>query len=278
MEKFLRIYKPPIEAFLDEFLKKKEKELSKINPWGRDALRRLRVFVKRGKTLRGALVILSYLLKQKKVSQEAIAAAAALELAHSSLLIHDDIMDEDFWRRGRKTIFAQYAALAPKRKKARHFGESMGICAGNLGFFLAFEILPERLRPVFTKELVVVDVGQMQDVYFVSGGRISRAEVLRMYRYKTARYTFSLPFLMGGILAGLPLSSLRKLEKFGELCGIVFQLRDDELDGSSNVRFLKGERRKFEKKALAALAALKLPQDKKRLLEAAFLFAGARRR
>ncbi len=278
MEKFLRIYKSRIEVCLDEFLKKKEKELSKINPWGRDAIKRLRVFAKRGKTLRGALVILSYLLKQKKVSREAIAAAAAMELAHSSLLIHDDIMDEDFWRRGRKTIFAQYAALAPKRKKARRFGESMGICAGDLGFFLAFEILPERLRPVFAKELAAVCTGQMQDVYFVSGGRAGRAEVLRMYRYKTARYTFSLPFLMGGVLAGLPASLLEELEKFGELCGIVFQLRDDELDGSSNARFLKGERRKFERRAVAALKKLNLPRDKKRLLEAAFLFAGARAR
>ena len=224
MEKFLRIYKPRIEAFLDEFLKEKEKELSKINPWGKDVLRRLRVFVKRGKTLRGALVALSYLLKQKKVSREAIAAAAAMELAHSALLIHDDVIDEDFWRRGRKTIFAQYAALAPKRKKARRFGESMGICAGDLGFFLAFEILPERLRLVFTKELAVVCVGQMQDVYSISGGRVSRAEVLRMYRYKTARYTFSLPLLMGGVLAGLPASLLKELEKFRkEQCAPVFQ-------------------------------------------------------
>ncbi len=276
MEKFFRIYKPPIEVFLDGFLKEKEKEFFKINPWGSDALRRLRVFAKRGKTLRGALVILSYLLKEKRASREAIAAAAALELAHSSLLIHDDIMDEDFWRRGRKTIFAQYVALAPQRRTARRFGESMGICAGDLGFFLAFEILPQNLRPLFAKELAAVCVGQMQDVYSISGGQVGRAEVLRMYRYKTARYTFSLPLLMGGVLANIRAPLLKKLEKFGELCGAVFQLRDDELDGSSNAPFLKGEREKFEQKALTALAALKLPQDKKRLLEAALRFAGGR--
>ena len=276
MEKFLRIYKPRIEVFLDEFLKKKEKELAKVNPWGKDALERLRVFAKRGKTLRGALVILSYLLKEKKVSQETIAAAAALELAHSSLLIHDDIMDEDFLRRGRKTIFAQYVALAPNRKKARRFGESMGICAGDLGLFLAFEILPRNLQPLFAKELVAVCVGQMQDIASAGRNKLKKRDILELYRYKTARYTFSLPFLMGGVLAGLPGSLLKKLEKFGELCGIVFQLRDDELDNSPNRRLLKGEREKFEKRATVTLAALRLPADKKSLLEAAFRFAGGR--
>ena len=49
-----------------------------------------------------------------------------------------------------------------------------------------------------------------------------------MYRGKTARYSFSLPLATGALLAGRP--DLRdSLFEIGELAGLAFQVRDDEL-------------------------------------------------
>lgn len=70
----------------------------------------------------------------------ALAAAAAMELLHSSPLVHDDIMDNDLPapRLGH--------GLCPVREAragsmAAAFGRSMGICAGDVGFFAAWDIL-----------------------------------------------------------------------------------------------------------------------------------------
>ncbi len=106
-----------------------------------------------------------------------VRAAAALEIFHSALLIHDDIMDNDRLRRGFRTIFAQYENLGTRGRAGdpERFGRSMGLCAGDVGFFIATDIvarLPleaERrtaLQALLARELAYVGLAQMQDVTF----------------------------------------------------------------------------------------------------------------
>ena len=168
-------------------------------------------------------------------------AAAAMEIIHSSLLIHDDIMDNDRLRRGGRTIFVQYEQAGRRARAAdpAAFGRSMGICAGDVGYFLAWEILSglaldaERkveLLALVSRELSYVGLAQMQDVAFSAFPRIpSRDDVLALYIYKTARYTFALPLMAGALLAGAPAVERRKLCELGERLGVIFQVRDDEL-------------------------------------------------
>lgn len=58
---------------------------------------------------------------------------------------------------------------------------------------------------------------------------MSLDDVLRVYRYKTGRYTFSVPLSLGALLAGADEGVRGALEEVGELLGVVFQIRDDEL-------------------------------------------------
>jgi len=91
---------------------------------------------------------------------------------------------------------------------------------------------PVRLRLVtlLGQEIAKVGVAQMADV---ANGHSSRAateeEILAVYRYKTGRYTFSLPLMLGAILAEADASIVETLSAWGELQGIVFQIRDDDL-------------------------------------------------
>jgi geranylgeranyl pyrophosphate synthase len=48
-------------------------------------------------------------------------------------------------------------------------------------------------------------------------------------RHGTGRYTFSLPLMIGGLLAEQSEQTLNLLEMVGERMGIIFQLKDDEL-------------------------------------------------
>ena len=136
--------KPFISRELRRLLEERRADFSRINAWGPDAGSRLRSFASRGKMVRGGLLLLGYEMHAGRAAPAAVArAAAALEIIHSSLLIHDDIMDNDRLRRGARTVFAQYEQMGRGRHAAdpARFGLSMGICAGDVGYFVAWDIL-----------------------------------------------------------------------------------------------------------------------------------------
>ena len=116
---------------------------------------------------------------------------------------------------------------------AYHLGQSLGICAGDVGFFLAFEILSKlkikgriyrEILRLFSQEISYVGLAQMMDVYYgASKGSISEQDILKLYLYKTGRYTFSLPLMTGALLAEQPKRTL----------SIIFDLRGDPSRSSS---------------------------------------------
>jgi geranylgeranyl diphosphate synthase type I len=125
-----------------------------------------------------------------------------------------------------------------------------------VGFFLAFEMLsrltsapgpggagsrrgsaaaapPERawkILGLWAKELTAVGLAQMEDVALGASSRTGgEKEILNLYRYKTARYTFSIPLATGAIAAGRGPETVSGLEELGEDLGILFQMKDDEI-------------------------------------------------
>lgn len=224
---------------------------------GVDAANRLADFASRGKMLRGSLVRLGYELitRHEAVEPDATAirlAGAAMELFQSGLLVHDDIMDRDRVRRGFPTLHVGYESTLESGgyDDPPHYGEALGICAGDLAYFAAFQLLAElptgaartvRATLIAARELCVVGIAQMQDVvngavrpgsanpFRAAPTDPSEEDILRLYRYKTGRYTFSLPLALGCALAGGADADRLTLEQAGEDLGILFQLKDDEL-------------------------------------------------
>lgn len=244
MLSFFEDRKKDIREFLAELFERKRDEFSRINHLGGDLCGRLYNFSIQGKMIRGGLVSLGYSLFRgwrEEDKSRLVAAGAAMELFQSALLVHDDIMDRDTTRRGLSSIFYQYAKMADHQGMAEsyHVGESLGICAGDVAFFLAFEILaglevkPETYKKILalvSREIGYVGIAQMQDLYNgASPARVTDSEILKLYLYKTGRYTFSLPLMIGGLLAGADEGEIDKLAELGEETGIVFQIRDDEL-------------------------------------------------
>jgi geranylgeranyl diphosphate synthase type I len=108
-----------------------------------------------------------------------------------------------------------------------------------VAFFLGFQTLSAPPVPQATRaglaalcagELSRVAVAQMQDVAWGAGpDPAPEGEVLRLYTYKTGRYTFSIPLAAGALLSSCGPQPLAALEELGECLGILFQLRDDLL-------------------------------------------------
>jgi geranylgeranyl diphosphate synthase type I len=227
-----------LKPYLRNFLIQRRTSVSKVNQWGDDVMDRLEGFAGQGKMLRGGLVIEAARMFGRETDEAVLAAGAAMELVHASLLIHDDIMDRDVLRRGQPTMWAQYQRLGETQgvDRSTDFGQAMAMCVGDLGFFMAVQLLSQTqdkaaaMVHVFGRELPPCCYAQMEDVALsLSTAEPSKEQILSVYKYKTARYTFSLPLAVGAILAGADEILVEQLENFGEQLGILFQIKDDEL-------------------------------------------------
>jgi geranylgeranyl diphosphate synthase type I len=170
-----------------------------------------------------------------------VQAGAAIEIIQAALLVHDDIIDRDEMRRGRPSLHHEYGLKGRSlgTRDPVHFGEGMGICLADIAFFLAFELLstlpaPRSVRSeivaLWSHELCLVGLAQMQDLYLGETGAPVRADdIIRLYLYKTARYSFSVPLLTGAKLARVPRKMEERLDDLGESLGVLFQLKDDDL-------------------------------------------------
>lgn len=208
-------------------------------PVGARGLSMVRNMIAGGKMIRGMLVLMSAKMHGVPIIQELYHLAGAIELLHAGFLIHDDIMDNDFRRRNQDSIYYQYIKEGQQKHAANpeHYGVSMAMCLGDMVFFLVYEIIakriadPEKVQCVtayISQEVQHVGPAQMMDASY---GQIpedpTEDEIQRIYTYKTAHYTFSLPLILGGTFA--PSMKLETLKAIGKEMGIVFQLKDDDL-------------------------------------------------
>jgi geranylgeranyl diphosphate synthase, type I len=240
IREYVKDSKTRISASLKKELDRR-RHLSRIPAFGPDLIDTVYAFASSGKMLRGALVALGSDVYGKTVTDLHDTVGAAVELIQTFLLIHDDIMDRDETRRGAPSVYHRYVSHAEREGIADgyHLGESMGICVGDIAMVLAFEILSDldcdpalmnRMIRVSSREIALVGGAQMNDMYhgYTSSG-ITENMILELYRLKTGRYTFSLPLILGGLLAGHQEDELNDLAAYGEAVGIIFQIKDDEL-------------------------------------------------
>lgn len=197
----------------------------------------LEEFVFKGKLIRGTLFLLTVELLGQKITKDHIHIACAIELIHSSLLIQDDIIDNDYMRRGGKTIFALYEEKGKSVDAidAKHYGISIAILAADVSFYLAMELVSDlklssvgQLIRYLSQEIKTVALAEGIDSEFgQTPEEATIDEIYSVYKYKTARYTFSLPFVLACIVTGTDESTNNEFEELGEYIGTIFQMKDD---------------------------------------------------
>lgn len=225
-----------LKKFIIDYLDAKVQQAS--SPLALTAFERLRDFATRGKLLRGGFVLFAHDMYEGAELEDALRVATVMELSQSAVLIHDDIMDNDRLRRGHPSLFAQYEsdALHMGLKDPQEYGKSMGLVVGDLGLFMTYELMGDvkataGLMHVYSHIMTDLGIGQMFDYQFgMSTQERSLEEIRHMYALKTGSYTFVLPFLLGALLAGASESEQKKLKEITHHLGVVFQIKDDELD------------------------------------------------
>jgi geranylgeranyl diphosphate synthase, type I len=168
-------------------------------------------------------------------------AVAALELVHSSALVHDDVMDAAQTRRGRPAThigFADRHGGADLDGDGTAFGVGSAILVGDLALVWSDELLRRsgissdalaRARPVWDTMRTEVTAGQYLDLLRAAGGLPGPAGALTVARYKSAGYTVQRPLQLGAALAGAGPDALDTCTAIGLPLGEAFQLRDDVL-------------------------------------------------
>jgi geranylgeranyl diphosphate synthase, type II len=191
-----------------------------------------------GKRIRPYLVLLAYEAYGGRHSKDVLPIAAAWELLHACLLVHDDIIDRDTVRHGALNISGMYEVYYKKFGSDRsHYAASAALLAGDLLLSGAHELVlesaiaaEEKLRACtyLNEALFSVGGGELLDVEIVLQD-IKSARPEKIARHKTAQYSFEYPLLCGATLAGVSIHEKKKLQSFGTSIGIAFQLIDDVL-------------------------------------------------
>jgi geranylgeranyl diphosphate synthase, type I len=239
----LKNYKKILDPELKKYFDRKIKQSRRVDPLAGEAVKMIADFtLASGKRIRPAMVYYGYLASGGKDGPEIIEASMAIELVHSFLLIHDDIIDRDDMRHGVPTLHERYRKIgqriAPK-KNAEHFGNSMAMIAGDMAAAMANEIMfnakfpPELIIRALDKlqDIVYVTIpGEMLDVILEMKGKATEKEILRMHEGKTSRYTFEGPLHLGAILSGNGgENNLKAFTDYSLPLGKAFQVKDDIL-------------------------------------------------
>lgn len=241
-KQFLKEYIQKTDPLITKYLEGRIQEASEIGAVPKETMVRFLDLIRKGKKIRGALVVLGYQAAGGTDLEEIYDTSLFMEIVHAGALIHDDIMDNDALRRGEPSFHKQFEALAKERvihTTPRHYGISIAIPTSDVSFYLSCDKLITGKFPqdnvvkamnIYIHYLIRLGLGQILE--FANSGmeNLNEEEVLKALWIKSGEYTSLLPLHVGATLAGL--KDKKKLEAINEYArcfGWAFQIQDDYL-------------------------------------------------
>jgi octaprenyl-diphosphate synthase len=248
--------KSPVADELDIFEKKFKQAMKSKVP----LLDRVTYYIvqRKGKQLRPMFVLLSAKLFGE-ISDKTYNAAALVELLHTATLVHDDVVDNSYYRRGFFSVNALW-----KNKIAVLVGDfllSKGLLLSmDNNHFDLLKIMSEAVREMSEGELLQMEKARKLDI---------KEEVyFEIIRQKTATLIAS-ACACGAASIIDDKAMIDKVHLFGEKIGIAFQIKDDLFDyGNHEIGKPKGIDIKERKLTLPLIYALSKASssDKRRII------------
>lgn len=159
--------------------------------------------------------------------EQAVPAAAALELTHRTSLIFDDIQDKGKERNNQPTVWTIWGA-----DQAINAGLALS-CHARLALHrLTLRNVPNEkvlgIQSVLENAVIGLCQGQFMDISFVDSLSVGVEDYLQMVRGKTATL-FATSCVVGAMLATTQEDVVSLAREFGLNIGMAFQMRDDYL-------------------------------------------------
>jgi geranylgeranyl pyrophosphate synthase len=176
------------------------------------------LFSSGGKRIRPALALLTGSMLGAD-QDRLVKLAAAIELLHTATLVHDDLIDGAFLRRGIATLNAQWSPAAT-------------VLTGDYIFARAAKLAAETdsvsVMRIFAETLAIIVNGELTQM-FSSHGVAERSHYDRRIYAKTASM-FELATTAATLLSPVEDNFVDLSRSFGYEIGMAFQIVDDVLD------------------------------------------------
>mgnify|MGYP001486214591 FL=1 len=202
---------------VDNFIKKdliKEKTISGLYKY---------IFNSGGKKIRARLNLISSSANKHK---DRYKLASIIELLHTATLVHDDVVDDSPTRRGAKSVNNLWT-------------NSHGVLIGDYIYSKAFILMVEIENMKILEELAAatndISQGELIQLDAIKNLDISLNKLKKISYFKTGRL-FEAAARTGAILAKSNNSYINNMSASAKNLGILFQIRDDLLDYSINLK------------------------------------------
>ena len=177
-----------------------------------------------GKRLRPMFLVLSSKISGYSDGNRHILNSCIVELIHAATLLHDDVVDEAFIRRGNPSA-------------NRKWGNEASVLVGDFLFSKSFLLLASEENSKITKSVSAASKelaeGEVLGLATKGNFDISEDEYMEIIYKKTASL-ISVSCRIGAIVGNASQEKERALADFGLKVGIAFQLVDDVLDYTGN--------------------------------------------
>ncbi|MFA8433882.1 MAG: polyprenyl synthetase family protein [Marinifilaceae bacterium] len=217
------------------------------------------IIKRKGKEMRPMLVFLTAQLTGK-VQKSTYTAAALTQLLHTATLIHDDVVDEAYERRGFFSINALWKSKVAVLVGDFLLSKGLLLALENNEFEL-LKVVSEAVREMSEGELLQIEKSRKLD--------ITEEVYFEIIHKKTASLIASCTW-QGALSAGADEATCLKMKRFGEYLGIAFQIKDDLFDYEKQGDIGKptGNDIKEKKMTLPLIAVLKnvTPSDRRWML------------
>lgn len=248
--------KQPIAADIDVFEEKLKASMHSEAP----LLDRITHYIvkRKGKQIRPMFVFFAAKLCGG-IIESTHRGAALVELLHTATLVHDDVVDNAYERRGFFSINALW-----KNKIAVLVGDYLLA----KGLLLSVNNQEFRLLQIVSEAVKQMSEGELLQIEKVRRMDISEALYFDVIRQKTASLIASC-CACGAASAGADEETIEKMRLFGEKVGIAFQIKDDTFDfGTDDVGKPLGIDIKEKKVTLPLIYALNNADraEKKRII------------
>jgi octaprenyl-diphosphate synthase len=213
----------PIRADLElvdrEFVRHVESQVSVIPQIGRY------IQTSGGKRVRPAVLLMAARLSGYQ-GDRAVLYAAVVEFIHTATLVHDDIIDDSALRRGRAAVHSRW-------------GNDITVLLGDYLYIksMAMALTHDTLdlvRLLCDVTLRMIE-GELYQLTKNGDADITEDEHFDIIRRKTA-YLFGGCAEIGGMLGGVSSEQARALQEYGFNLGITFQIVDDMLDFTGDLK------------------------------------------
>lgn len=232
-----------VEGALERFFEESKIRAARIGPGYHGFWETLERCTAGGKRFRPRLVMSAYRMLGGRDLSNAAEVGAAFELLHTALIVHDDVIDRDFVRRGIPNVSGRYRSIADAAgmspDEARHIGLSAGVIAGDLALSNAYRLLQRveaptavrrRLGEILGEAVFASAAGEFLDIETsIDASMPPLEDIVQMARLKTSVYSFEGPLQAGAVLAGAEEEVIMLLGEFGRDAGIAYQIADDLL-------------------------------------------------